>query len=155
MGGSMKGRSIRGGVLACIAILAVGCGSPTDSNPLAGTFVLRTIAGEALPALAWETEYTAIHIIADTLLIPPRGRAEERRTAEVHSSVPHHSQKVHTTSSEIGIRLAAGRLELSYVCPPNANCVAGPHLIGRLTDVGLTFETASGMRVPLVYERIR
>lgn len=151
----MKGRSIRGGVLACIAVLAIGCGTPTDAKPLAGTYVLRTIAGDPLPALAWQTEYTAIHIVADTLLIRPRGRAEERRMVEVHSFVPHHSQKVHTTRSELGIRFAPGRLELTYVCPPNANCVAGPHLIGRLTDEGLTIETASGMRVPLVYERIR
>jgi hypothetical protein len=151
----MKGRSIRGGVLACIAVLVIGCESATHADPPAGTYVLRTIAGDPLPALAWQTEYTAVQIVADTLFIGPHGRAEERRMVEVHSFVPHHSQKTHMTQSELGIRFAKGRLELSYVCPPNANCVAGPHLIGRLTSAGLTIETANGMRVPLVYERIR
>jgi hypothetical protein len=151
----MRRRRICIGVLACVGTLAIGCGSPTDADLLAGTYVLRGIAGEPLPALAWETEYTAVHILADTLHLVPGGRGEVRRTVEVHSFVPQPSQQVSSMRSELGIRLHRGRLELTHVCPPNANCVAGPHLIGQLTAEGLTFDTGDGIRVPLVYERIR
>jgi hypothetical protein len=47
-----------------------------------------------------------------------------------------------------------GRVEIAYICPPNANCAPPPHLVARRMAEGLRMDFALGLRVPLHYVRV-
>lgn len=64
--------------LALLAVLAAACGElgPRD---VAGTYTLRSVAGQPLPWLAWYTAGSGAHYVdADTLWLDPTGVARHR-----------------------------------------------------------------------------
>jgi len=143
----------RAAALATIALAAalVGCGDPAASA--AGeTYVLRSIAGDAIPAVFNESDAVQVRILADTLVL-------------AESGIGHESQRVETLTQgdgsldtyDVAVQLTwiirEGRLEIAYECPDFASCIAPPHLAGTVTASGLAFDISLG-RAPLIFERL-
>lgn len=141
--------------LALFAVAgSLGCGSPTGSMGAASTYVLRTVAGDPVPAVYSTSEHTTVRVLADTLLLLIGGAGEHRVTRHMTSPLSSSTETTVRYVIELHWSRDGRRLELGYLCPPNALCVAPPHLRGELTDGGLIVSYALGARVPQLFERI-
>src|SRR5258705_576176 len=54
-------------------VTALSCGEPTAPLDTGGTYALVRIAGEALPAPSFESEFVRVASVADTLRFYPDG----------------------------------------------------------------------------------
>jgi hypothetical protein len=142
----------------CSLLLAAlaGCGSstrPTESS----TYVLRRVAGEALPTILAANESGQIRVYADTIILEGDGVGSSSTTTEFIPTVPGiPNDGPESFRSTLHYRLGIGRLEISFDCPPGADCVAGPHLVGEFREQG--FELRWGPlltgREPMAYDRV-
>lgn len=147
-------------------LLVLACGQSDPVPPTgpratpsaaARTYVLRTVAGEPVPAALIDNEHATIITLADTLWLEDDGTgvevATERSTDKASGAPP----VVRTDARRFTYRLARGRIEVSFECNDVIirSCSAPPHYLGRLTDVRLTLENALSYRTPLEYEQVR
>jgi hypothetical protein len=128
------------GVLALsfTALFAIGCGNdPIAPSEVAGTYVLLSIDGNALPAAAGYQGPAdgAVIVIADTLRLAADGSGSLVR---VEQPFPDPSS-VERFESTLHYHTTQGGLEITFDCPPDALmlCVAGPHITARLGATGL------------------
>jgi hypothetical protein len=137
-------------MIAVGAALTASCRSPVQ--PLGDTYVLRSIAGIALPAAYAPNLDLPARKLADTLFLRGDG------TGEIHATIEEAlGGAVIRQDGQVTYTQHGNDLEVSYVCPSNAaaQCLAQPHLTGRLTFTGILFDRAAVSRAPLVYERVR
>ncbi len=133
--------------------LATACEGPTRPLEVSGTYVLRQIAGEPLPAIIARDSGSALLLLADTLRLEAGGRGlVARSTMLVSIHAP--ADGPFRAESPLVYRVSGSRIEITYVCPPNASCVAGPHLIARRTSLGLEGFESVGEGRSVAYERI-
>lgn len=153
----MPHRAARPRAALAAAALAAGlapaaCDDPVRPGDLAGVYVLQSVAGDALPTVAYTTPGFAARVLADTLRLAADGTGSEARRAVNDPPAPD-AGTPYATLSAFTYAVVGGRVEVTYVCPPNADCVAGPHLVARLEGGGLVVEQALAQRVPQVYAR--
>jgi hypothetical protein len=92
-------------------------------------------------------------VLTDTVRLGPDGTGSQ---SGVYEWIGVDSQGPMWGSSEIRYRRLGTYIEIDYVCPPNANCVPPPHLIGQRIAGGLRLEwapTLSG-RSPMIYRQV-
>ena len=110
--------------LAASLVLVAGCDDPLAPGDVAGTYVLETVDGDALPAAiaAGPQERVIVSVVIE---LSDDGTGDvthvERIDGVVYSSV---------MSVEYEIRRDEGFVA-ELPCPPNALCTAPPHLVGR------------------------
>jgi hypothetical protein len=137
------------------AVCLAGCRTSDVDGPshaLHGTYVLQTVSGAPLPALANGAHMTDFIIVVDTLYIDGKGDGIEVMVASRPGVAGVERQKV-TFKLSIG---AEDVVIVNYFCPDGglASCLAGPHHVGRLTVLGLTYESSAMYRSPMVYRRV-
>ncbi len=134
--------------------LALGCGEPLSPNDVAGTYALRRVAGDSLPAVLYATENWRIRIFADTLRFTSDGRGTITTVRELEPLTGEPSPGPRRGENGFGFRVIDGRIEVAFDCPPSANCTPPPDLVLRRTADGLRADVAQGARTPLVYARL-
>ena len=127
--------------------LAAACGAPLSPSDVAGIYTLQRVANESLPTLLFTS---GIRVVADTLRFESGGRGTRITVVE---GEPYQGFPARQESS-FQFRISDGRIELGFICPPNGNCVAAPHMTFRRADSGLRADFALGERTPLMYARI-
>lgn len=140
------------GLLATAGVLS--CGESLGPGSFAGVYVLRAIGSDPLPAVVSSNENVTIFVLADTLRLASNGAGLQVGLRRI---LPAAGEPVDTIRIEWPLYYEAappGRIEVTYVCPPNALCTAGPHLVGGLTADGLYLEGAVPDGPPLSYERV-
>ena len=143
-------------VLAAMVIL--GCGGSTEPQPTGGvTYVLRRVAGDALPTLLATNDVGQIRVYADTILLAGDGTGSRSAITEFIPTIPGiPNDGPGSSGSPLHYRVGIDRVEISFDCPPNANCVAGPHLVGELREQGLELQWGPLLtgREPMEYARV-
>jgi len=135
--------ALSSGLVACTEV----AGPEVDE-----TYVLRSVAGDALPALFRDGDFATLNIIADTLFLVSDGTGYEVQLFEMVSKADG-SSHTYTSVSNLDYAVADGNIEISYECPDLASCIEPPHLTGAVTITGIVFDFALG-RVPLQFERL-
>jgi hypothetical protein len=146
-------------------LLLLACGY-TDPAPPSGPrevpsatariYVLRTVAGDPVPAVLVDNEHVTIVTLADTVWLEADGTgievATERSTDKASGATP----VVRTDARPFSYGLAGGRIEVSFECNDVIirSCIAPPHYQGGLTEARLTLDRALHYRTPLSYERV-
>jgi hypothetical protein len=138
-------------LLALVVPAVLACESNFLLEPdseFVGTYVLDVSDGSVV--LRWDSVRATI--LADTLRFREEGRASRRvithydyatfRDTTVDTYIPYLHQK------------KGFRVELEYVCPPNALCGPPPHLWGNVAGRALVLRTAEDPRPALRYRRI-
>lgn len=146
-----------------LIVLACGQSDPVPPtgpratpSATARMYVLRTVAGEPVPAPLIDNEYATIVTLADTVWLEPGGTgvevATERSTDKASGAPP----VVRTDARPFSYGLAGGRIEVSFECNDVIirSCSAPPHYRGTLTEARLTLDNALSYRTPLAYERV-
>jgi len=138
-------------ILPCV-VLTFGCSEPVSPGDIAGTYVLQRVANDPLPAVLYTVNGMSVRVIAETLQFTPdlRGRLSTNR--EIES--PGAPIEPASWATAFTFRFISERIEVAFPCPPNADCLAPPHLVLRQTADGLLADFALGARTPLVYARL-
>jgi hypothetical protein len=151
----MPTRSIVRPLAAGLTLLAaLSCGDPTAPLNTSGTYALVRIAGDALPAQAFENEFVRVASIADTLRFNSDGTGSTVTVDELVLLNPTRAPEVVRFEAAFHYVVAGARVEISFDCGPLASCVAPPHMVGRLTDTGIRFDFVLQSRVPQDYASV-
>lgn len=132
------------------AITLGGCRSTGEPLGLLlrGTFVLRTVNGAPLPADVSSVPNLQTILLADTLRFLGNGLAKLGQTQRIQSSNVE-PQVVHYTW-DFTVRIEGENIYLTWVCPPNANCIGHVQTLGHLADANTL---VLGDSKPSVYVR--
>jgi len=144
-------RSIRLFVLIGALSCAVACGDVAGPE-MAERYVLRSIDGDALPAVFRDGDFATLSIFADTLFLAVDGTGYEVQLLESISKADGQAH-TYTSVSDLEYAVTDGNISVAYECPDMASCIAPPHLVGAVTITGIVFDVALG-RVPLQFERL-
>jgi hypothetical protein len=143
--------------LLALGLVAAGCSGSTTASELAeGTFVLRTVAGEPLPTDVRVDQFGGEYL-ADTLRFTPLSLALFAEPTAERSIVERQPAGATVQRVEfVAYDREGDRFQFSYPCGPDtADCMVGfasGTLSGNLLEV--IAHPNSGLRSPLVYERI-
>jgi hypothetical protein len=140
---------IRFAAVALAAVTACADAGPFGPQDVAGTYVLRTVRGEPLPAVLWEGDIT-LRVWADTLRLNADGTGSETWLLEYSGQYvwgPGRSENA------LQFEVRDGRLEGTYVCSGFCLAVVRP-IRGVFTDTGLRLDVAMHGGEPLEFDRI-
>ena len=139
---------LRASALA-VALLLAACGEPLRPADLAGIYSLRRIGQDEAPATDSAGGLTSV---VDTIIFDTDGTG---RHVRITVFAPHASSLPDTMTWDVPLvyRARRGRFELTFDCPPNALCAAGPHWLIYPNALGFTGIPLDS-RGPLYYERV-
>lgn len=126
--------------LSVLAVLAAGCRESLSPFAVAGTYVLERVGDAPVPTVIFTDSRGTVRVIADTLVLGAdgRGRFISVQTIEPEgASGPGAPMRV---ESDLRFDIVGSMVEITYVCPPSALCLAGPHLIARRRSLWLIVE---------------
>ena len=135
-------------LLAALAVTA--CDDPLGPHDVAGTYVLRSVRDEPLPAVLWETDHTQLRVLADTLRLNTDGTGAEIWVLEF---VGAHASESGRSEWAVQFEVREGRLEGSYVCPASFCLTVFEPLRGEFTRMGLRLDVAKHGGGPLEFVR--
>ncbi len=140
-------------LLVLLAAISLACDDPLRPADVAGTYVLRTVRGEPLPALLWQGDRAEMRIFADTVVLNADGTGRE--VSHLQFSDP--SRTIRARSElPLSFEVHDDRLEGAYLCPPGATCLAVIQpLRGEFTAFGLRIDVGKHSGGPLWFERPR
>jgi hypothetical protein len=146
-------------MFAC-ALIVTSCRDATDPpvEP-AEEYVLRSVAGAALPATIANGGATGWQIVADTMRFRADGTGTEIfiwRT--VMTGQPPAEPEREERSFHFSLK-PGGVIEIELPCPDfqsghTASCIAPPHFRGTVDAEGIEFDFALSYPTPFRYERI-
>lgn len=136
----LKRRSPMWHSLVASALLGLlGCGDTLSPGDVEGLYVLQSVGENPLPALLPTTSNWRYRVVADTVVLRTDGSGVHVRWSQSFQSG---TAEPAPTRWEIGLgyRIAESTIEITIICPPNALCTAGPHMIARREGDGLRVE---------------
>lgn len=143
-------------LLAPLVLLA-SCGDSLAPGSLPGTYSLRRVAGEPLPAVVARNSYGTIIVHSEAIRLELDGTGSISTSSEI---VPHDVsvplQGSSTAESQIRWAIRNGRVHIEHICGPLELCAPGPHLVGVLGDHTLRLRPGPQMsgRAPLDYVEV-
>jgi hypothetical protein len=138
-------------LVGAVALAAMGCRDALSPADYEGEYVLIRVAGEALPALLFDNDLVSGFAIADTIRLRADGSGSRIHVARydgIASSLASRAPNNSVSNSELHFQVVGGVLEITYVCPPNADCAAGPHALAVRTAAGLNITREGINRSP-------
>ncbi len=144
---------------AAVALFAIGCGDdPLAPSLVAGTYVLQSVNGVALPA---PTAYPTppgdqATVIADTLRLTADGRGTIVTVQDYVMGDGDPSRQV--GRSEFSFTTTEDGIEITFDCPPDvlALCAPGPHMVARYGNGRLVATNPlADFEVELVYSEVQ
>ena len=136
--------SVRHFLAATFMLTALSaCQDPSGLSPAPGRFVLNRLEGQPLPVLVGLTPTDSVFLESEELDLGPDGRGTRFQILRFVANATGLATRQSFSLAIEYRRTAAGRLELTYVCGPNANGLAGPHASGWVTRTGLTLTSGA------------
>jgi hypothetical protein len=143
--------------LATLVALSLSCGESAGPEDAPGTYALRRVARDPLPAILYDNEIYAVRVISDTIRLRADGTGTisgVREAVPLHEGLPHKGPM--NEWIVIRYRAVGDELEIEYDCPVQSNCAPPPQLIARRSSGGLTARWGPGIfgRSPLLYTEV-
>lgn len=128
------------------------CDDPLSPRDVAGTYVLRLVRGQMLPAVLSQSEGWQRRVLADTLRLNADGTGSEVWLLEYTGQYASESGR---SERPLLFEVHDGRLEGAYLCPASGFCLTDAQsLRGSFTRAGLRLEVALFGEVPLEFVRV-
>ena len=141
-------------VASALAIVAgTGCSDSVGPDGFAGRYDLDRYEGQALPAIALETSAGRSIVVAERITLGDNGTGLIERTLRTVQYQPS-IDETFPVRSVVTFKVVADRIEITYVCPPNADCIAGPHLVGERSGNSLVLAWPPSSKSASVYKRV-
>ncbi len=139
-------------ILLLGAVAGLAACSDATGPEYAEAYVLRSVAGDPLPAVFRDGDFATLYVLADTLFVTDDGTGYEKRLSEMVDKADGSVNRFSSTT-KFDYVIDGGRLEIAYECADMGSCIAPPHLAGAVTITGLVCDVSLG-RVPLLFERL-
>lgn len=137
------------GLIFLLALPSLACESSLSPDAVAGTYVLRRVEGDSLPAVLYTTDNSRVWVLSDTLVFRANGQGTRSSRLVIEPLNSERPNEPSAREQSFGFRVVGSSIEVGYYCP-DANCIAPPHLMLRWTDNGLVSVRSAPM---LTYER--
>ena len=138
-------------IFAAVAVQA--CSDASGPDGLPGTYRLERFEARELPAVTNQSSAGTVFIVSQRVILGDEGKGgtitEGRSVDDAH---PQGSDFSYAQALSYVVRGA--RIEITFICPPNADCIAGPHLVGEQIDSGLALGPPASSRPASTYKRI-
>jgi hypothetical protein len=131
----------------CLLVCVGGCQPPSGIDARAEVYVLRSLAGQSLPAPLNSNSASSSRIIADTLAFSEAGVGEHRGAYEAPGT------GLWTVRTAFTYVRTGDRVEISLRCDDSASCIAPPHYVGTFTSTELLIDQSNILPVPMRFER--
>jgi hypothetical protein len=128
-----------------VVLLSVAVGGCSDNTLDGERFILISLDGYALPAVEFDNGDQRFVVEAETLVFSPAGRGHRSRRVRVEDSGRITSTTL-TGSIDFTYELEGVDVTVTFDCPFNADCVAGPHLVGQRIRGNLRMTQRAGDR---------
>jgi hypothetical protein len=133
--------------LTLLLALVPGCSNP--AVPLGRDYyALQSVAGVPLPAPYAPNPDVNGLVVADSLMFRADGSGHRQAVYQQEGSTERY-----TSTDAFNWTREANRISITFVCPPEALCIAGPHLRGTIDETTITIHESVVTRQPLVYRR--
>jgi hypothetical protein len=129
-----------------VGLASTSCDSPTEFV-LGSTYVMRSIAGDPLPAPWAPNDAVTGRMLGSSVLLTDDGKGRYLATYE------HDGGQTFQQNSELTYTRDGADIAITFTCPPDALCIAGPHLVGRILEDGLRITTSNVIRTPVMFDR--
>ena len=148
-------RQVLGRAALGVLVVLGGCRDGVSPAEVTGTYVLEQVGDDPVPAMVFRDGSASVHIIADTLRLRASGRGSFVSVRVIEQPIGGPLPAAATRlQSELTWRISDSRVEMAFVCPANANCAPGPHLIGRRTTIGMVIEQTLLADADLIYRKL-
>jgi hypothetical protein len=150
----MVTRRARAFVSGALLTVVIGC-SDGGLNPfdIGDLYVLRTVGGEPLPAIVNQVGGVTLRVAGDTLRLRPNGTGIRSLVQLLEPATSDAPETVRSSSSFTYV-IAGDDLRIDFACPPEASCIRGPHIVGRLDGDLLVAEHQRFPHLTQIYERV-
>jgi hypothetical protein len=142
---------------AVLVGLTLSCGDSAGPGDAAGLYVLRQVEQDPLPTVLYQNEFFITRVLSDTIRLVGDGRGIIRGVREAVPVQPGgDGQELFPIVTNLRFRLAGSQIEIDFECPPWADCIPPPHLVGQLRPDGLTLRWGPSLsgRSPLIYAQV-
>lgn len=119
----------------------------------AGTYVLRSVAGTALPAVLVSHETHHVVVTSDTIFLHADGIGASTSTRQVTEVEPA-GERTERELVTFTYTITGGRLTAEIPCFGLATCLALPHYAGTVSADAIELDLALNYRVPLQYAKV-
>lgn len=134
--------------LGLILASALGC-SHENLSPIGRDFyALQTVAGIPLPAPYAQNPYYNGLLVADSMSFRDDGTGLRHAVYQDENSTSQYA-----SDEDFNWTRGGNSIAVTFVCPPMASCIAGPHLTGTIDETTITITDSKVTRGPLVYRR--
>lgn len=141
--------------ISCVVVVGCSNGPTQPVERPTGIFALRTVGGQAVPAKKWDGPFSETYV-ADTIRFDPNSLALfSDPTLERVTVVRDPGGTEHTFTSYVTYEQSGAVLHFPFTCPPFADCAVPDFTQGAIVGSQLTLTASSGLRTPLIYERIQ
>ena len=113
-------------LVVLLALSLSGCSEDLNGE----RFVLESLGGHLLPAVEFDTGEERFVVEAETLAFTSSHRGRRSRRVRVDDAGGVISTTLSATDG-FAYELDGVDVSVTFDCPPDANCVAGPHLLGQ------------------------
>jgi hypothetical protein len=142
-------RSFIAGLLLSSPLTA--CDDPLSPRDVAGTYVLRSVRGDPVPAIFHESAQSQLHVLADTLRLALDGTGTETWLLESTGLYASGPQRIERS---LRFELRDGWIEAVYPCAPNELCAGVITLRGQVAGAELRADVHPYGVGPLVFQRV-
>jgi hypothetical protein len=95
----------------------------------------------------------SVTILRQSLMLGEEGTGVATVTSRVVDAITPQGLET-TTTSLLRFRARSGVIEITFVCPPDADCVAQP-VLGARIDGGLAISSPASSKPASIYRRVR
>jgi len=135
------------------AVAAQSCSEPSGPDGLPGIYRLARFEGRELPAVMNQSSAGTVFIVSQRVILGDDGKGgtltEGRSIDDAHPQGSDFSY-----AQELSYVVRGGRIEITFICPPNADCIVGPHLVGEQIVGGLALGPPASSRPASTYKRV-
>ena len=140
-------------VIAFALLVGGACDDPTGPGRFAGSYRLERYEGASLPATIYQSATMSVTILGQSLLLGEEGTGVATMTSRVVDAITPQGLET-TTSSLLRFQVRNGVIEITFVCPPDADCIAQP-ILGARIDGGLAVSSPASSKPASIYRRVR
>jgi hypothetical protein len=150
----MTRRLVRAVFLAVSAAVAVqGCSDTSGPDGPPGIYRLERYEGRELPAIVNQSSAGTVFIVSQRVILGDDGKGEiSTEGRSVDGAHPQGSDFSYAQALSYVVRGA--RIEITLICPPYADCIAGPHLVGERIVGGFALGPITSSRPASTYKRV-
>jgi hypothetical protein len=144
--------ALKAALIATVAF-TLACSDGSGPGDLAGRYRLERYEGSPLPAVRFQSSDGTTLVVSEQIVLDEDGEGLRFNTGRtVDAAHPQGDDYSYTQALTYQVR--NGQIAITFICPPNADCIAGPHLVGERVAGGIALAPPTSSKPASIYKQI-